>query len=243
MAKPWGYQASKTSQPGLKGLAQEDSDAKPAYFLGAAGPLPSPSLVETAISSLPPDAEVPQHPVSLAQSSQDDTEVRHTGVSVKRKRKQGKYLSDLLTRPQRFFYFEPIRQKWDPGDWHLTLAREWWQAGPLWRLTKEAVAKQKEVAARVGCKRVLSLQPRVLFCFVFFCAYEGPRNQQHQPPSCIVSTAWCGGNPRQVCHLTPPSWTVSPKIFGSTKQHVPFPQSTQPGHTPDLRFKRLIQGH
>lgn len=107
-----------------QGLAQEDSDAKPAYFLGAAGPLPSPSLVETAISSLPPDAEVPQHPVSLAQSSQDDTEVRHTGVSVKRKRKQGKYLSDLLTRPQRFFYFEPIRQKWDPGDWHLTLARE-----------------------------------------------------------------------------------------------------------------------
>lgn len=62
-------------------LAQEDCGEKPAGFLGTAGPTSLPP-VDAAASFLPPHAEIPQHPVSLPQSSQDDTELTRTDVFV-----------------------------------------------------------------------------------------------------------------------------------------------------------------
>lgn len=51
-----------------RGLAQEGSSKGPACFLGAAGPLSTPSLVDDAANFPPPDGEASQHPVSLPQS-------------------------------------------------------------------------------------------------------------------------------------------------------------------------------
>lgn len=48
---------------------------------------PTSSLVDAAANFPPPHAEVPQPSVSLPQSPYDNTEVMHTDVSVKRKRK------------------------------------------------------------------------------------------------------------------------------------------------------------
>lgn len=70
-----------------QGLPQEGLGEGPACFLGAAGLLPTASLVDAAANFPPPDAEVPQHPASLPQSPYDNTEVMHTDVSMERKRK------------------------------------------------------------------------------------------------------------------------------------------------------------
>lgn len=66
-------------------LARKGPREGPACFLGAAGFLPTFSLVDAAANFPPADTEVPQHPVSLPQRPYDNTEVMHTDVSVKTK--------------------------------------------------------------------------------------------------------------------------------------------------------------